>query len=93
MSNASTILKRRYQPKESSLIEERINLKIALAIHDLRTEAGLTQAQLAKKIGTCQSCISRWEQGEYGGRGLRVIYKVVAALGEGIDISINPYDG
>lgn len=32
-------------------------------VHDLRTRAGLSQADLARRIGTTQSAVSRWENG------------------------------
>ena len=37
---------------------------IAKKIKELRAEKGLSQAQLAKKIGCSQSMIVRWEKGE-----------------------------
>ncbi len=35
----------------------------ATLIHDARRIAGLTQAELARRIGTSQAAISRWEHG------------------------------
>ena len=32
-------------------------------IHNARVHAGLTQGQLAQRIGTTQSAVSRWERG------------------------------
>ena len=49
----------------ASLEEEREKLKIAGQIYDLRTQAGLSQAQLAKLVGTTQSVISRLEDADY----------------------------
>ena len=37
------------------------NFKIGSLIHDARLEKGLTQAQLAKKVGTTKSYISKIE--------------------------------
>ncbi len=36
---------------------------IGAAIRDARTAAGLTQVELAERIGTRQSLITRWESG------------------------------
>jgi len=45
----------------ASLEREREKLQIAGQIYNLRTQAGLSQAQLAKLVGTTQSVISRLE--------------------------------
>lgn len=52
-----------------------------------RIEKGFTQAQLAKKIGTKQSAISRLESGDYNPT-LEVLKKVARALGSKIEISL-----
>ena len=43
--------------------EERAKSEIALMVKRLREKAGLTQAELAQKIGTSQSVIARLEGG------------------------------
>lgn len=43
--------------------EERARTAIATIVHAARSRARLTQAQLAKKIGTTQSAIARLESG------------------------------
>ena len=53
--------------REASLHEERVNANIAQIIYDLRTQAGLSQAELAQMIGTTQSVISRLEDADYEG--------------------------
>jgi DNA-binding XRE family transcriptional regulator len=50
----------------------RANEEIARKLLELRTEAGLTQAQLAKLIGTTTSVISRLEDADYAGHSLAV---------------------
>ena len=45
--------------------KERYNLGIGYEIFLAREKAGMTQKELAKRIGTRQSNISRMEQGEY----------------------------
>jgi DNA-binding XRE family transcriptional regulator len=44
--------------------QEKLNLLIAGAIYQLRTQAGLTQAQLAKKAGIPQPFVARLENPE-----------------------------
>ena len=53
-----------------------------------RLEQKLTQAQLAKKIGTKQSAISRLEQGSYN-PSLNFLKKVSAGLNAELQISIS----
>ena len=59
--DAVEILDRRYykgKPERQAALEEaRANDAIARKIYDLRTEAGLTQRQLAKLVGTTASVI------------------------------------
>lgn len=42
-------------------------IDLALLIREMREDANLTQAELAKKVGTTQSVIARLEDAEYGG--------------------------
>jgi len=53
-----------------------------------RIEKKLTQAQLAKKLGTKQSAISRLEQGTYN-PSLKFLKKVSSALNSKLQISIS----
>ena len=52
-----------------------------------RLEKGLTQHELARKIGTKQSAISRLESGTYNPT-MSVLRKVAKALGSELEISI-----
>jgi len=55
-------------PELRRLTEEaRINAAVAQLIYAVRTRAGLSQAQLAERIGTKQSVISRLEDADYEG--------------------------
>ena len=45
-----------------------------------RAAAGLTQAQLAKKIGTSQSMVARWESGAHV-PSMRTLMKIAGAAG------------
>lgn len=53
-----------------------------------RNENGLTQAALAKKIGTKQSAISRFESGTYNPT-LSFLYKVADALGAKLKVTVS----
>ena len=55
---------------------ESFNSDIAMKVYDLRKEAGLTQKELADRIGTRQSVISRLEDADYGGHSLAVLKRI-----------------
>ncbi len=63
-------------------------LQIGQQIYDLRTEANLTQEDLAKKIGTTGSVISRLESAEYAGHSLKMLNRIAKALGKQLDVRI-----
>ena len=74
-------------PEMQALVEEEAeNLRIAKNIYELRTKAGLSQAELAKRIGTTQSAISRLEDADYEGHSLPMLQRVAAALEQRIEI-------
>ena len=56
-------------------------IDLALLVREMREDAGLTQAELAKKVGTTQSVIARLEGAEYAGHSLRVLQRIAAACG------------
>jgi DNA-binding XRE family transcriptional regulator len=74
-------------PKIQALLsEEAENLRIAKNIYELRNKAGLSQVELAKRIGTTQSVISRLEDADYEGHSLHMLQRVAAALDKRIEI-------
>jgi ribosome-binding protein aMBF1 (putative translation factor) len=56
-------------------------IDLALLVREMREDAGLTQAELAKKIGTAQSVIARLEDAEYSGRSLTMLERIATACG------------
>jgi DNA-binding XRE family transcriptional regulator len=60
--------------------EESFNADIAQKVYDLRTEARLTQKQLADLVGTRQSVISRIEDADYHGHSLTMLRRIATAL-------------
>jgi predicted transcriptional regulator len=70
--------------------EEAQKLAIGEQLSRLRREAGLTQAQVAKRIGTTASAISRYENAEYDRYELRTLRKIVHACGGRLDITMEP---
>jgi ribosome-binding protein aMBF1 (putative translation factor) len=63
---------------------------VAQLIYDARTRAGLTQSQLAEKIGTTQSVISQLEDADYEGHSLTMLRRVADALGSHVEIRLVP---
>ena len=53
-----------------------------------RTDAGLTQQELANLIGTKQPVIARLEDGEYEGHSLTMLQKIATALHRHVEISM-----
>jgi ribosome-binding protein aMBF1 (putative translation factor) len=74
----------------ASLQRERQKAEIAAEIYTLREQAGLTQKQLAKRIGTTQSVISRLEDADYRGHSLEMLRRIAAALHCRVEIRIVP---
>jgi hypothetical protein len=60
--------------------------KMILRALDARQKAGISQAELAERIGTKQGVISRLEDADYEGHSLRMLLRVAAALGKRVSI-------
>lgn len=58
------------------LDKETDKLRIAVKIAQLREENGLSQKQLAKKIHTTQSVVSRLENSSYENYSIRTLKKI-----------------
>ncbi len=56
-------------------------IDLALLIREMRQDAELTQAELAKRIGTTQSVIARLEDAEYTGHSLAMLERIATACG------------
>jgi predicted transcriptional regulator len=72
------------------LEQERANLDIARKIYELRSRAGLSQAELARKVGTTQSVISRLEDADYDGHSLAMLRRIASALEKRVEIRFVP---
>ena len=93
-TDAVEILHRRYfdgKPEMMALLEEeRANAEIARQIYDLRTEAGLTQEELAKLIGISPSVIDQLEEADYEGNTLVMMRRIAAVLNKRVEIRLVP---
>src|SRR5438552_16321236 len=90
--DAIEILDRRYyegKPERRAALEEaRANDAVARKISELRTEAGLSQRQLAKLVGTTASVICLLEDADYEGHSMAT--RIAAALNQRVEIRFVP---
>ena len=70
------------------LAEERERVALGDLIRESREAERLTQAQLARKVGTSQSAIARIEDANYTGQKLGTIAKIAAALGHQVEVNL-----
>jgi ribosome-binding protein aMBF1 (putative translation factor) len=95
-SDGMAILRRRFlddDPEMAARVEEEyVNSELSSLVHALRTGAGLTQGQLAKKVGTTQSVISRLEDADYDGHSLAMLRRIAKAVGHVVEIRVIPVE-
>jgi DNA-binding XRE family transcriptional regulator len=72
--------------------QEYEKLSIGEQLLRLRLEASMTQAEVAKKVGTTASAISRYENAEYNRYELQTLRKIVEACGGILHISMSSSD-
>lgn len=84
------ILYRRYyagKPKRLEALQQaRLNDSVARTIHELRTKAGLSQRQLAQRIGTTASVICRLEAADYESHSLSMLKRIAQALNKRLEV-------
>jgi len=89
-SDAVAILHQRYVgdslERRAALETARVHAEVARTIHDLRTEAGMSQKELAEAIGTTQSVISRLEDNGLHGYSLAMLNRVAHALDQKVTV-------
>ena len=93
-SKASKFLYNRFiagnATREKEYEEAVINAEIARKIFELRTKAGLTQQELAVRVGTSKSAICRLEDADYEGHSLSILKRVAEALDKRVEIRFVP---
>jgi ribosome-binding protein aMBF1 (putative translation factor) len=75
---------------QAGLAEERTRLQAARDIYDARTAAGLTQQELARRVGTPQSVMARMEDADYEGHTLKMLNRIAAALDRKVEVRLVP---
>ena len=61
---------------------------VAVKLVALRRQAGLSQRELAKKVGTSQQQISRLESPSYEGHSLSMLRRIATVLGATVHVDI-----
>ena len=77
----------RRMPDAETRVGVEQDLALGQLIYDLRTEAGLSQRELALKMGTTQSVISRLEEGGGARNRLDTLARVATALDRHLVVS------
>ena len=70
--------------------QELLNAEIAALPCRLRTQASLSQRELAKRVGTTASVICRLEDADYEGHSLAMLRRIAAALDRRLEIRFVP---
>jgi ribosome-binding protein aMBF1 (putative translation factor) len=80
-----------HAPKRQQAFEEEVaNREVAQRIYELRQHVGLSQVELARRVGTTQSVISRLEDADYDGHSLAMLNRIAAAVERRIEIRFLP---
>ena len=72
------------------IADARVSSQVAQMVYDARSEAGLSQKELAELVGTGQSAIARLEDADYDGHSLSMLQRVAEAVNCHIELSIVP---
>jgi ribosome-binding protein aMBF1 (putative translation factor) len=75
---------------EKMVKESSLNAELAQLIYEARTQAGLTQQQLAERIGSKQSVIARLEDADYEGHSLSMLQRIAYVLNQRLEVQLIP---
>ena len=81
------VKKKRPEPSAEARAVVEQDLAMGQLIYDLRTEAGLSQRELAERMGTTQSVISRLEEGGGARNRIDTLARVATALDRHLIVS------
>ena len=82
-------------PKEQAQFEKEnedilIQMEASQLLHQMRTSTGLSQRELAKRVGTTASVICRMEAADYDGHTIGMLRRIASALGRRIELHAVP---
>ena len=75
---------------EAEVAEELAAIRVAQDLVALRESRGLSQAQLARRVGVTRSAIAQLESAQPDTIELRTLVRIAGALGARVDVSIRP---
>src|SRR5258708_39798640 len=67
-----------------------VNIEAGQLIHDMRSKAGLSQRELARKVGTSASAINRLESADYAGHTIAMVRRIATALNRRLELRAVP---
>jgi DNA-binding XRE family transcriptional regulator len=88
-TRAGDILDRRHPPTKKDLelrAAFRHDIEVSEIIHQLRVQAGLSQRELARRVGTSASSICRLEDADYDGHSMAMLRRIAQSLGKRIEL-------
>ena len=75
--------------RQAMLDEETVNVEAAQLVYDLREKAGLSQRELAKRVGTTASVICRMERADYES-SLPMLPRIAGVLNRRLELRAVP---
>ena len=87
--DAAEILNRRFgedADRRAAIDQIKADMEVGTLIYNARKAAGLTQQQLAQRVGTTQSVISDLESADYEGHSMPMLRRIAAALGMSVQV-------
>ncbi len=74
-------------PEQQQVYEQALaDYDVGRKIYDLRAKAGLSQRELARRVGTTASVICQLEDADYQGHSLSMLRRIAAALDKRVEI-------
>jgi ribosome-binding protein aMBF1 (putative translation factor) len=67
-----------------------VNIEAGQLIYDMRSKAGLSQRELARKVGTSASAINRLESADYEGHTVAMVRRIATALNRRLELRAVP---
>ena len=67
-----------------------VSIEAAQLIHDMRSKAGLSQRELARKVGTSASAVNRLESADYEGHTIAMVRRIATALNRRLELRAVP---
>ncbi|PHS16488.1 MAG: transcriptional regulator [Blastopirellula sp.] len=72
--------------RQDELDKARADDAVARKIYQLRSDAGLSQREFAKRVGTTASVICRLEDADYEGHSMAMLRKIAKAFNKRVEI-------